>query len=350
MAKKKDLDLRSLVRPNVRVLAAYEAKEIPVKVKLDANESPFGFSIDKSLLKRIATNRYPDPGAKALRAAYASSIGLKDPSWLLHGNGSDEVIYNMVCTFGGPVLYPVPTFSMYANIAIAIGERAVGVPLRDDFTLDLPAFLKKIKSERPRLIFLASPNNPTGNSFGDEEIIRIIEASDGIVAVDEAYQPFSPKKGFLRYLDKYQNLVVLRTLSKIGLAALRVGFVCARPEILHEVNKVRLPFNLNTLSQAVAVSVLEKPARLNASIKKIASERKRLFKGLSKIKEIKAFPSDANFILFRAAGADGIFKKLLEEGVLVRDLSRAVPGCLRVTVGTEKENDKFLKTLKRALK
>jgi histidinol-phosphate aminotransferase len=338
------------VKKNVRELVPYEAKEIPARVKLDANESPYGLRINAKLLKGISTNRYPDPEAGALRAAYARAIGLRSTEMLLHGNGSDEIIYNLVCTFGGPVLYPTPTFSMYGKIGQALNEKAVEVPLAGDFALDMDAMLRKIKSEKPKLVFLSSPNNPTGNCFAEKDILKILDASAGIVVVDEAYQPFSGRKSFVRLIGKHENLAALRTLSKIGLAALRVGFLAARPEIVREVNRVRLPFNLNSFSQALAEDALEKPARMNSYIRKIVSERKRLFGELSRVEGIEPFPSEANFMLFRVKEPSEVYRRMLSLGVLVRDLSGAVPGCLRVTVGTGKENDRFLKSIKRAIR
>ncbi|MDP2755134.1 MAG: histidinol-phosphate transaminase [Nitrospirota bacterium] len=336
------------MRPNIRSLSAYEAKDIPCKVKLDANESPYGFKDALKVVKSINTNRYPDPAAKELKKLVSMELRLRTEN-IMHGNGSDELIYYLITTFGGPVLYPVPTFSMYGIISQAFGEKRIAIPLDKEFDLELEKILKAIKKQKPKLIFLSSPNNPTGNCFSSDRILKIIEASNGIVVVDEAYQPFASDKGFMPMLKDYKNLVIMRTLSKIGLAGLRVGFLIADGEIINEVNKVRLPFNLNSLSQAVAVKVLKNKKALKSYIKSIISERGRLFSEMAKIEGIKPYPSEANFILFRVKEPDKIYKRLLKKGVLVRNMNGVVNNCLRVTVGTPEENRIFLNAMKEVI-
>lgn len=343
------MDIKKLVRPNISSLSAYEVKEIPCKVKLDANESPYGFKEALKVLKSIKTNRYPDPEARFLKKIVSRDFRIKTENILL-GNGSDELIYYLITTFGGPVLYPIPTFSMYGIIAQAIGENRIEVPLDEEFDLDINKILKTIRKEKPKLIFLSSPNNPTGNCFSLDRILRIIESSSlSIVVVDEAYQPFASVKGFIPLLEDYKNLVIMRTLSKIGLAGLRVGFLIANEKIINEVNKVRLPFNINSLSQTVAIEVLKDRKILKSYIKSIISERNRLFNELAKIKGIRLYPSEANFILFRVKEPDRIYERLLEKGVLVRNIKGVADGCLRVTVGTPEENRIFVKVLKEVI-
>jgi histidinol-phosphate aminotransferase len=225
---------------------------------------------------------------------------------------------------------------MYGIICQALGEKKIEVPLDKDFDLDIDRFLAAIRKEKPKLIFLSSPNNPTGNCFSTDRILKIIEAARSIVVVDEAYQPFAGETGMLPLLKDYRNLVILRTLSKIGLAALRVGFMIAEPEIINEVNKVRLPFNVNSFSQAVATAALRGKKEF----------RERLLEEMEKIERLTPFPSEANFILFRVSDPDFVYTALLKKGILVRNIKDAVKGCLRVTVGTPKENTAFLKTLK----
>jgi histidinol-phosphate aminotransferase len=234
---------------------------------------------------------------------------------------------------------------MYGIIAQALGEKNIGIPLNGEFDLDLEKTLAAIKRERPKLIFLSSPNNPTGNCFSSGKILKIIERSKCIVVVDEAYQPFASVKGFLPLLKDYQNLVIMRTLSKIGLAALRTGFLIADRTIVGEVNKVRLPFNVNSLSQAVAIAALKEKKLLNFYIKTIISERKRLLREMEKIRDIRPFPSEANFVLFSAKNPDKVYDSLLKKGILVRNISDVVSGCLRVTVGRPAENTAFLRAL-----
>lgn len=339
------MNIRKLVKKQVSALRAYDAKRVHCRIKLDANESPYGFADAVGSIAGIRTNHYPDPEAGALRHLIAKDLGV-NPGNILFGNGSDELIYFLVTTFGGPVSFPVPTFSMYGIISQILGEKSIEVPLDKDFDLDMDGFLKAIKREKPKLIFLSSPNNPTGNCFSTDRILKIIEASIGLVIVDEAYQPFSSEKGMLPLLKDCRNLVILRTLSKIGLAALRLGFMVADHEIITEVNKVRLPFNVNSFSQAIAAAALKKKKEFRTSIKTIVTERERLLKEMVKTEGVITFPSEANFILFRVEDPDYIYTSLLKRGILVRNLKNHVSGCLRVTVGTPKENTAFLKALK----
>ena len=345
------MNIKKLIRPNIISLSAYQAKEIPCKVKLDANESPFGFRITQEIIQSIQTNRYPDPEAKSLKKAIAKDLKIS-PENILQGNGSDELIYYLITVFGGPVLYPVPTFSMYGIIAHALGEKRIAVPLDHVFDLDLNRILLKIRKNKPKLIFLSSPNNPTGNCFSADRMLKIIEAAanTSIVVVDEAYQPFASNRGLIPMLRDYEHIVIMRTLSKIGLAGLRVGFLIAGEEIIREVNKVRLPFNLNSLSQAIALDALRNKALLRRNMQTIISERGRLFRELFRIKGITPYPSEANFILFRVAEPDRVYGNLLKRGVLVRNMKGVVDGCLRVTVGTPGENEAFLKAIRIAVK
>jgi histidinol-phosphate aminotransferase len=346
------MEMKRFIRPNIRSLSAYKVKEIPCKVKLDANESPYGFKDALKVLKSIETNRYPDPEAKTLKKLISRYFAVK-PENILHGNGSDELIYYLITTFGGPVLYPVPTFSMYGIITQAVGEKRIEIPLDKEFDLDLERILKAIKMQKPKLIFLSSPNNPTGNCFSSERILSIIEKTSSpisrhasIVILDEAYQPFASDKGFMPLLKDFENLVIMRTLSKIGLAGLRVGFLIADEKIINEVNKVRLPFNLNSFSQALAVEVLKNKRVLKSYVKSMISERVRLSNEMEKIQGINPYPSEANFILFETEDPDKVYGRLLRRGVLVRNMKGVVDGCLRVTVGTPEENRIFLRTLK----
>jgi len=344
------MDIKKFVRPNILSLSAYETKEIPCKIKLDANESPYDFKEALKVIKSVKTNRYPDPEAKDFKKLVSKQLGVRTEN-ILQGNGSDELIYYLITTFGGPVLYPIPTFSMYGIIAQAIGEMKIEVPLDEEFDIDITRILKTAKKEKPKLIFLSSPNNPTGNCFSSERILKIIESTSSlsIVVVDEAYQPFASDKGFMPLLKDFKNLVIMRTLSKIGLAGLRMGFLIADEKIINELNKVRLPFNINSLSQAVAVEALNNKKALKSYIKSIISERERLYNGLTEIRGIKVYPSEANFILFKVKEPDKLYRGLLKKGILVRNMKGVVDGCLRVTVGTPEENKGFLNALKKVI-
>ncbi len=339
-----------LVRKNIRTLQPYQANDIRCAVKLDANESPYPFSASKGVIEKIAAetlNRYPDPEAKGLKRAIARKIGT-DTDAILLGNGSDELIYYLIITFGGPVLYPVPTFSMYGIIAQALGERHIGIPLDRDYDLNVDKMAASIKEYRPKLIFLSSPNNPTGNCFSSDRILKIVDMAKGIVVLDEAYQPFSSRKGFLPMMKDYNQLVILRTLSKIGLASLRVGYLVADSALIREVDKVRLPFNLNALPQAVAEAALL-GSSLSGPVKAIISERERLYEALLNIPGARPYPSEANFIFFKVHDADVVYQKLLRQGVLIRNMNTAVKGALRVTVGTPEENVLFIEALKKTM-
>ncbi len=335
-----------LAKKNIRTLKHYEAKEIPCRVKLDANESPYPLPLEGFCSERVfsALNRYPDPEARDLRKTLAKGLRVR-PGNILMGNGSDELISCLISTFGGPVLYPTPTFSMYGIISQSLGERPVGVPLTKEFDLDTERMLAAIKKTKPKLVFLSTPNNPTGNCFSAEAILKITEAAPGIVVVDEAYQPFASKEGFLPLLKDYRNMAILRTLSKIGFASLRVGYLLADEGLIGEVNKVRLPFNLNAISQAIAREALREKKMIDRSIRKIISERDRLSSELAGIEGVSPYPSEANFILFRVKNAGEVHKKLIKKGVLVRDLSGLIRDSLRVTIGTPEENDTFLEAL-----
>jgi histidinol-phosphate aminotransferase len=251
------------------------------------------------------------------------------------------------------VVAPEPTFVMYRLIATYAGLAYHGVPLRPDFALDLPAMLRSIEQHRPALVFLAWPNNPTGNLFDESAVRTLIAASPGLVVVDEAYQPFSGRT-LVAALGEYPNLVILRTLSKMGLAGLRLGLLVGAPGWLAELDKLRLPYNINSLSQASAVFALRYGTVLTAQVQAICAERERLYRALAGLPALTVYPSQANFLLFRAPTAQGprLFEALRRSGILIKNLDHAGPAlrdCLRVTVGTPQENDAFLAALTRAL-
>jgi histidinol-phosphate aminotransferase len=337
-----------LVKKNIRKLKPYQVKEIQCRVKLDANESPYGFDKALRALGKIETNRYPDPEAKELRKTLAKSWPVGTGN-ILHGNGSDELIYYLINTFGGPILYPSPTFSMYGIIAGILNEEAISISLGKNFELPVDRMLKVVQEKNPRIIFLSSPNNPTGNSFNSDAMKKLLKASRGIVVIDEAYQQFSSGKSFIGLIKTCPNLVVMRTLSKIGLASLRSGFIVAGKEIIDQVNKTRLPFNVNSLSQAVAIKALRDEKELDRIIRTVMRERDALFEKLKELDGVEPYPSDANFILFRVRDANRVYAGLLKRSVLVRNLSNIIKGCLRVTIGTPQENNAFVSALKKVI-
>jgi histidinol-phosphate aminotransferase len=349
----KKSEISNLIRPNIRALKSYGAKEIRCKVKLDANESPFSplpvgkLATGRKLLP--AFNRYPDPEGKELKKVISKKLGVPAKNILL-GNGSDEIIYYLITTIGGPVLFPVPTFVMYDIIARGLGEKALPVPLDVNFDLDIKMILASIKKENPKLIFLSSPNNPTGRCFSADRILKIIRASKGIVVVDEAYLPFADSKGFLPLLKDYPNLIIMKTLSKIGFAALRVGFMMADETLISEIEKVRLPYNVNALSQYIATMGLINSRLVDIRVREIISERKRIMKQLSAMEDVEPYPSDANFIMIRVPDSDTVFNNLLKQGILIKNLNGVIPNAVRVTVGNPKENDLFIAALRKTMK
>jgi histidinol-phosphate aminotransferase len=273
-----------------------------------------------------------------------------DEMELLLGNGSDELIQIVAMALARPgavMLGVEPSFTMYRMIAACCGLRYESVALRPNFTLDGDACLDAIARHRPAVTFIAYPNNPTGNLFDREGVSRMIEASPGLVVVDEAYYAFADASFLLRLAD-YPNLLLMRTVSKLGLAGLRLGLIAGRPEWLAELDKVRLPYNINVLTQRLAERVLGEPQVLEAQAAAIRAERSRLGAALARLPRVQVFPSSANFILFRMPRATAVFTALRERRVLVKNLDGAHPllaDCLRVTVGTPDENDQFLYAL-----
>jgi histidinol-phosphate aminotransferase len=295
----------------------------------------------------LELNRYPDPEAAALRELLAARCGWPREGLLL-GNGSDDLIVLLLTACGGPgatLLVPTPTFSMYRHSAVALGWQVEEVPLTPSFALDEAALVERARAVRPRLSIFASPNNPTGNCFDTAVLERYLRAAGGVVVIDEAYHDFCGRS-LAPLLERHRNLVVLQTLSKIGLAALRLGILLADPRLAAELNKVRLPYNVGGFSQVAACAALEQPEYLRSQIDTILGERRRLAAALERLPGVTVFPSDANFLLLRTERPSrDLFEALRTRGVLVRDLGGA-PGllerCLRVTVGTPAENDAFL--------
>ncbi len=350
--------IAQLVRPEIRALGAYHVPDPAGLIKLDAMENPYTWPEDlKSewleVLRGAAINRYPDPQGQVVQSALREAMGIPGSQGVLLGNGSDELIQMLALTVAGPgrkVLALEPGFVMYRMIALFAGMDYVGVPLRsEDFSLDLPAVLEALEREGPALTYIAYPNNPTGNLFDEAAVCRIIESAPGLVILDEAYAPFTDRS-FLMRLGHWPNLLVLRTVSKMGLAGLRLGYLAGPTAWLHEIDKTRLPYNINVLTQASAAFALRHRAVLDAQTQAIRAERGRLFTALAKLPGVQPYPSDANFILLRlpAGRANAVFAGLKQRGVLVKNLTAAHPllhDCLRVTVGLPEENQAFLKAL-----
>jgi histidinol-phosphate aminotransferase len=353
----------ALIRPEVRALKAYHVADSSGLVKLDAMENPYGWPAEivadwLDTLRDCALNRYPDPRAHALKDALRAAMAIPEQYDLLLGNGSDEIIQLLMLAVAAPgrsVLAPEPGFIMYRLISAYAGLRYVGVPLTaDGFALDRAAMLAAIEQHRPALTFLAYPNNPTGNLFDANVARDIITASPGLVIVDEAYLPFAGET-LLGLMAEHDNLLIMRTLSKLGLAGLRVGLLIGRRDWLDEFDKLRLPYNLNILSQASAVFALRHQALLDEQAATIRAARAALSEKLRALPGLTVYPSQANFILFRTprARACTIFAALKRQGVLIKNLDDGgvhLDDCLRVTVGTPDENQRFLAALQVALR
>ncbi|MFQ5451902.1 MAG: histidinol-phosphate transaminase [Nitrospinaceae bacterium] len=348
------VDLIQLVREKIKTLKSYQVENIDCEIKLHANESPYPPPEEllrdfQESVREFQLNRYPDPDCQTLKKTISRMIQVP-PDHLVIGNGSDELIQlimQVFCNEGDKILFPDPTFAMYSIIAKGLGLTPVPVPLNGRWDVNSGCILETLEGAPPRVVFISYPNNPTGNCYSEDEIRKVIEGFQGIVVLDEAYFNFSGKT-FIKDLRKHNNLVILRSLSKIGLAGLRVGYGVADPVIIEQVNKVRLPYNSNTLSQAFAARLLENFSPVQKQIDTLTKERDRLLQALAEIKFVTVFPSDSNFILFRLEKEGGrIFRNLMENGILVRNLSShpRLENCLRVTVGTREENDLFLTKL-----
>jgi histidinol-phosphate aminotransferase len=348
-----------IIRDEIRALAAYHVPDATGMVKLDAMENPY--QLPRELRARLARlveeaplNRYPDSGAGALKARLRETLEVPAGMELVLGNGSDELIQMLMLACARPgaaVLGVEPSFTMFRMIATFVGARYVSVDLREDFTPDAGALLAAVARERPGLIFLARPNNPTGNLFDEALVTRVIEAAPGLVVVDEAYHAFAGAS-LMAQLPRHSNLLVMRTLSKLGLAGLRVGVLAGGRAWLAHFDKLRLPYNVNTLTQLVGCEVLRHGAVLTEQAAAIKVERGRLLEELARLAGVTAYPSDANFILFRVSDAERVFDGLKRRGVLVKSLHgshRLLANCLRVTVGTPGENEAFLAALKQSL-
>jgi histidinol-phosphate aminotransferase len=350
-----------LIRPEIHTLSAYHVPDARGLIKLDAMENPYSWPEEirqawLEALRAAPLNRYPDPEAQALKEGLRAALNVPADAGLLLGNGSDELIQMLALAFAQPrrvMLAPEPGFVMYRLIALWCGMSYVGVPLRGDFALDLDAVREAISRHQPALVFIAYPNNPSGNLFDAAVLRRIIEESPGLVVLDEAYHAFAGAS-FMQDVLRYPNLLVMRTLSKMGLAGLRLGLLAGHPAWLDEVNKTRLPYNVNVLTQLSVAFALRHAHILEHQARLICAERERLFIELVKLPGVTAYPSRANFILFRAvAGRAGeLFDSLKQSGVLIKNLHGTHPllnDCLRVTVGTAQENDAFITALHKAL-
>jgi histidinol-phosphate aminotransferase len=349
------MKISDLVAKGIWKQSGYIAPEVTGAIKMDANENPISLQepLKKKLMEemsRVDLNRYPVAGAPELRKRFAQYYGV-DKDMVMLGNGSDELIQILCLTLKGKingVLVPVPAFSMYKIIAVNTGNKVVEVPLNENFDLDSDTIIGRMKANFPALVFLSYPNAPTGNLFSRNKIEAVIKKAPGIVVIDEAYASFSGRT-LLSLLKKYDNVIFLNTLSKLGLASMRLGLLIGNRDIVAQLDKVRLPYNINSLSQVAANFFLDYQDEFSRQIKEIVKRREELYWGLKKIAGIKLYPSQSNFIFFSCAfDSNDIYNKLIAEGIIVKNLNipPLMPNCMRVTVGNRKENEAFLRVLK----
>lgn len=356
--------IENIIRPDVLNLDPYHVPDSSGYLKLDAMENPYRLpeNIQKALgehLAQIALNRYPIPTYKKLKEKIKATLGIPQGYNVIVGNGSDELIAIVSTALAkqdkkAKVLAPVPTFVMYSVFAQFAGLDFIGVPLKSNFSLDLPAMLDAIRIHQPSVLYLAYPNNPTGNLFNTEDMLTLIDAMKdiGIVISDEAYQPFA-QVSMMPYLPQYSNLVIMRTVSKLGMAGVRLGYMSASQALLTEFDKVRPPYNVNVLTEAAVEFALNHIDVFNEQAASLRNEREKLSIALSALPNVEVLPSSANFLLVRVKNADEIFEKLLAHKVLIKNVGKMhilLDNCLRITIGTPEENQQFMEIFKICLR
>lgn len=342
------------LRSDIQEIQAYHVPKSENMIKLDAMESPFLVPEDlvKPYLDYLAEaelNRYPDAGAEVLQQTLRDLMDIPDELDILLGNGSDELIQllALACDTGDTILGLEPSFVMYEMIAKFTRLNYTGVGLNESFDIDLEATLNAIAKHKPKLIFIAYPNNPTGNAFDRNAIKKIIESTDALVVVDEAYYAYA-QDSFMSELNNYSNMVLLRTVSKIGFAGLRLGLLIGNADTVGHLDKLRLPYNINTLTQASANFLLKEKQRIVVNAQVIINERGRLFDTLRALDPLTVYPSDANFLLIKTDDANTLFVFLKEQGVLIKSFAShpQLGDCIRITVSNADENNVLLAQIK----
>ena len=347
------------LRADVQGMHGYAVQPSAGMVKVDTMENPFRLppELRRQLgerLAEVALNRYPAERNDVLRAELAKHAHMPEGCDIMLGNGSDELItmISMACDVpGNSVLAPLPGFVMYQMSAKLQGLKFVGVPTTPDFELDLPAMLAAVHEHRPAVIYLAYPNNPTANLWDDAAIDAIIEAAPGLVVMDEAYQPFAARDSLAR-LKRHEHVLLMRTMSKFGLAGVRIGYLIGRRELIAEIDKLRPPFNIGVLNCETALFALEHVDEYARQAAVIRTERDRLQELLRALPGVKPYPSEANMILARVPDSKRVFEGMKARGVLVKNVAGLHPllaNCLRLTVGTPPENVQLMEALKASL-
>lgn len=353
------------IRPAVQDMSAYHVPDAQGMVKLDAMENPYCLPAELkeqwvAAIREAELNRYPDPGAAKLKHTIRESLDLPKDTGLILGNGSDEIIQMLALAFGGYIgqdrcfMSVEPTFVMYRMIAEMNGLSYESINLADkDFSIDMPSTIKAIEDKNPAVVFIANPNNPTGNVHSLDDLRQLAQACPGVMVVDEAYAPFTDMTAET-LLDEFSHVLIMRTVSKMGLAGLRLGYLMGDSGWIDEIEKVRLPYNINVLTQCTAIFALEHKTVFDDQAKLIKSARAELYTSLTELPGLTVWPSEANFILFRTDEIEGpkVFEALKQKGVLIKSLHAGhglLRNCLRVTVGTEEENQVFIAALKEIL-
>jgi len=340
------------LRKDIQSISAYHVPNSDNFLKLDAMESPFVPNQDfqnefTDFLSKVEINRYPNPTADEVEQSLRNLMGVDDSYGVLLGNGSDELIQilAMACGEKDSIMSFSPSFVMYEMIAKFTRLNYLDSPLID-FDINLKEALNLIETQKPKIIFIAYPNNPTGNLFNREKIETIIKSTDALVVLDEAYYAYSDDT-FLNDIAKYENLVLLRTISKIGFAGVRLGLLIGSQEIVSELNKIRLPYNINSLTQAACRFLLNKKDYLQSHANLIVNERKKLIESLKKYKNIIVFPSQANFVMIKTEESEKFFNFLLEKKILIKNLSKmkGLKNYLRITIGSQEDNSIFSSAL-----
>ena len=355
--------VRKLIKPAIQEMTAYPVPEHACHIKLDAMENPYswpGELKEKWLeeLRGVQVNRYPPSSPESLIRKLRRSLDIPDDLGVLLGNGSDELIQLLCMSVSGPgctLVTPEPGFVMYRLISRYLDLQYRGVSLHaDTFSLDCDTMLDVIDQLEPELVFIACPNNPTGNFFDIDAITRIIRAAPGLVVIDEAYHAFSGKS-FINRLSEFENVIVLRTLSKSGLAGIRLGLMIGPGECIVELNKARLPYNINILTQKTAEFILDHDNILSRQTGEICKNRDLMYGRMQSMDTVSVWPSEANFLLFRCNNTDArvVHAELDKKGILIKNMDGVHPllhNCLRVTVGTAEENRLFLDELEQLLR
>lgn len=336
-----------LVKENIENINKYELNKKPYRIKLDANEGENIFFSD--IGDELKLNLYPDGDSSLLRDEIGKYLNV-DPNNIVAGNGSSEMIELVMKAFidkGDIILSFIPTFSMYQIFSQIYSAKFIGINCNENFVQDVDVLIEEAKNIKPKIIFICNPNNPTGYLMNKYEIKKLLNNTDSLVVVDEAYIEFA-QGSMVEYISQYENLIVLRTLSKaFGLAAIRVGYMVSDKHIINIINKVKSPYNLNSISQYVGVKALREKEKMFQYVEEVKKERKYLYNKLKKF-PIEVYPSNGNFIFFKSE-VSKLDEKLNEKGILIRSFSKDLENHYRVTVGNRWENEEFIKSLKEIL-